>query len=282
MKVPLVFCQAADECRTMDRDTASRFLNVFNIHHTGHMHGVFPAHIGMRVRLTQKINATLGLVQEQKATIVDIVMHPSDDARYRLALPGTIFRPRFLPAGFWLQVDGFSACPIWEELLHLVSSSCTEDDSDTGPSMQSYRRRENARRAKGMFFLPAMETECNFKSTQKHLVKRIGFTLTHAFYLTATASQGQTLRTGVTIDCARIEGANGMSDDNWWLNLYVMFSRVTKMSDLLLLRPPPREILERGPPENVKNQLEIFEKRIAASSKKVEAAARRFGFDIPA
>ena len=73
-----------------------------------------------------------------------------------------------------------------------------------------------------------------------------------------------------------------MNDDNWWLNLYVMFSRVTKMSDLLLLRPPPREILERGPPENVKNQLEICEKRIAASIKNVEAAARRFGFDIPA
>ena len=71
-----------------------------------------------------------------------------------------------------------------------------------------------------------------------------------------------------------------MNDNNWWLNLYVMFSRVTKMSDLLLLRPPPREMLERGPPENVKQQLGIFEKRMAASIKRVEATARRFGFDI--
>ena len=54
------------------------------------------------------------------------------------------------------------------------------------------------------------------------------------------------------------------------------------MSDLLLLRPPPREMLERGPPENVKQQLGIFEKRMAASIKRVEATARRFGFDIPA
>ena len=73
-----------------------------------------------------------------------------------------------------------------------------------------------------------------------------------------------------------------MSDNNWWLNLYVMLSRVTKMSDLLLLRPPPREMLERGPPENVKQQLGIFEKRMAASIKRVEATARRFGFDIHA
>ena len=133
-----------------------------------------------------------------------------------------------------------------------------------------------------MFFLPAVEVECNFKSTQKHVVKRSGFTLTHAHYLTAIASQGQTLRGGVTIDCARLEGTTGMSDDNWWLNLYVMFSRVTKMSDLLLLRPPPREILERGPPENVKKQLGISEKRMATSTKRAEATARGFGFDIPA
>ena len=73
-----------------------------------------------------------------------------------------------------------------------------------------------------------------------------------------------------------------MSDNNWWLNLYVMFSRATQMSDLLLLRPPPRESLERGPPENVKKQLAIFEKRIATTTKRAEAAARRFGFDIPA
>lgn len=280
MKVPLVFCQAADECRPMDRDAASRFLNVFNIHHTGHMHGVFPAHFGMRVRLTQKINATLGLVQKQIATIVDIVMHPSDDGSYRSASPGTIFRPKFVPAGYWLIVEDFSFCPIWEELLPLVSSSFSEDAFDIAPNMQIYRRMEDVRLAKSMFSLPAIKTECNFKSKQKHLVKRIGFTLTHSFYLTATASQGQTLRTCVKIDCGRIDGANGMSDDNWWLNLYVMFSRVTKMSDLLLLRPPPREILGRGPPENVKKHLEIFEKRMAAPTQRIEATARRFGFDI--
>lgn len=35
-------------CGTMDPDLAGRFLNVFNIHHTGHMHGVFPVHLGTR------------------------------------------------------------------------------------------------------------------------------------------------------------------------------------------------------------------------------------------
>ena len=114
--VPLVFCQCFDECSTMSREAGARFLNQFNIHHTGHMHGIFPVHIGMRARLTQKINATLGLVQEQKVTIVDIVMHERDTIRYRQTRPGEIFRPTFLPAGFWLQINDFSESPIWEEV----------------------------------------------------------------------------------------------------------------------------------------------------------------------
>ena len=86
--------------------------------------------------------------------------------------------------------------------------------------------------------------------------------LTHANYLTTTASQGQTIRAAVTIDCARNEptGNRGTSDDDWWLNLYVMFSLATTMDDILLLRPPPRTLLERGPPAAVRDALRRFEK----------------------
>ena len=52
-----------------------------------------------------------------------------------------------------------------------------------------------------------------------------------------------------------------MDDDVWWLHLYVMISRVTRMSDMLILRPPPRELLERGPPANVRAQLQRFAER---------------------
>ena len=88
------------------------------------------------------------------------------------------------------------------------------------------------------------------RSSETHTVKRQGFALTHANFLTSTASQGQTIRTGATIDCARLppQGARGTQDSDWWLHLYVLFSRVTCMADMLLLRPPPRELLEAGPP----------------------------------
>ena len=60
----------------------------------------FVSHKGMRVRLTKKLNAAL--VQDQTATIVDYVFADSDKAGYHGTPAGTMFRPRYLPAGIWL------------------------------------------------------------------------------------------------------------------------------------------------------------------------------------
>ena len=84
----------------MDRETSALFLNVVNIHKTGNMHGIFTVHVGMRVRLTQKINATRGLVTEQKAIVVDVVVHANGKLRYSQARPSSIFRTEFLRVGF--------------------------------------------------------------------------------------------------------------------------------------------------------------------------------------
>ena len=80
--LPLVFLQAVDECNTNDRSAAQRLLNIPNMHCTGHIHGVLPAHVGMRERIAVKVNSMLGLVQEQRATIVDFVFKEEDRARY--------------------------------------------------------------------------------------------------------------------------------------------------------------------------------------------------------
>ena len=110
-----------------------------------------------------------------------------------------------------------------------------------------------------------------------------GFALTHANFLTSTASQGQTIRTGVTIDCARLppQGQRGTKDAEWWLHLYVMFSRVTCMEDMLLLRPPPRELLEAGLPAAVKAALEQFEGKIADSTTAAASLAESMGWTVP-
>ena len=107
--------------------------------------------------------------------------------------------------------------------------------------------------------------------------------LTHAHYLTTTASQGQTIRDAITIDCARIEvqGARGKGDDEWWLNLYVMFSRATKMEDMLLLRPPPRQLLERGPPASVRTALQRFDEIEVATIADAIRLSADFNISLP-
>ena len=132
--------------------------------------------------------------------------------------------------------------------------------------------------------MPLMEATFTWEaSSEAHSVKRYGFMLTHANYLTTTASQGQTIRAAVTIDCARNEpqGQRGTSDDAWWLNLYVMFSRVTRMQDMLLVRPPPRELLERGPPASVRDALKRFESTERGTVAKAVLLAQRFGITLP-
>ena len=132
--------------------------------------------------------------------------------------------------------------------------------------------------------MPLIEATFSWEvSSEPHSTQRFGCMLTHAHYLTTTASQGQTIRAAVTIDCARNEpqGQRGTTDDEWWLNLYVMFSRVTRMSDMLLLRPPPRTLLERGPPASVREALQRFEKTERDTVADAVLLAQRFGILLP-
>ena len=55
-------------------------------------------------------------------------------------------------------------------------------------------------------------------------VTRTGFPISHARAITSTACQGRTMRDGVIIDCGRHEaGSHKKEDDDWWLDLYVIF-----------------------------------------------------------
>ena len=67
------------------------------------------------------------------------------------------------------------------------------------------------------------------------------------------------MRDGVIIDCGRQEGGSyKKEDDDWWLDLYVMLSRATKLEDLLLLRAPDLDFFANGPPKTLRRQLAKF------------------------
>ena len=231
--------------------------------------------------------------QEQKARIVGFIFESEDRVRYAAAGAGDLFRPKRLPAVILLQVEGFADSPMRDEAIHFVTTEdeqrFIDDEMDDllhrgGTYAVTSRLRERDRRARGLLCLEPCEVQFSWRSTAAHSVTRIGFCLTHGAFFTSTAAQGQTLRAGVTIDCARLEpqGKIGMDEDAWWLHLYVMFSRATCMSDMLLLRPPPRRLLEKGPPPSVMKALAAFERKIGDSVAAAEALAAEFGFPLPA
>ena len=149
---------------------------------------------------------------------------------------------------------------------------------DGGPEDPKQRER-----ARGLLLYRPVQTEFTWRSSETHTVKRMGFPLTHERFLTSTASQGQTLRPGVTIDCARLEptGRSGASDDHWWLHLYVMLSRATCMDGMLLLRPPPRDLLERGPLATIRAALRSFEAKVVDSLEAARELAASMGIAVP-
>ena len=116
--------------------------------------------------------------------------------------------------------------------------------------------------AASLVFLTPTATLMPF-TWREYKVTRTGFPITHGMVRTSTACQGKTFDQGVVIDCARREtGAHPTSDGDWWLHLYVMVSRATSIHDLLLLRAPESDWLLRGPPENLRQRLQLFRARV--------------------
>ena len=50
---------------------------------------------------------------------------------------------------------------------------------------------------------------------------------------------------------------------------------------MLLVRPPPRELLERGPPASVRDALKRFESTERGTVAKAVLLAQRFGITLP-
>ena len=71
---------------------------------------------------------------------------------------------------------------------------------------------------------------------------------------TAMSSQGLTFPGGVVADLRR---NGGMTDDIWWLNVYVMLSRATRLDLLLLLGldAKVKALFEQGPPAYVRDKV---------------------------
>ena len=86
------------------------------------------------------------------------------------------------------------------------------------------------------------------------------------------------MRKGVIIDAGKREGGqNPTRDDNYWLHMYVMLSRATRLDDILLARAPDVDFLKQGPPSSLARALAMFAKRTDGCRRKAEKLAAELG-----
>ena len=84
---------------------------------------------------------------------------------------------------------------------------------------------------------------------------------------------------GVIIDCGRQDGrSKPKEDDDWWLDMYVMLSRATRLDDLLVLRALELKFFAKGPPKTLRTQLAKFASRSEVCRKEAAKIARELGF----
>ena len=84
---------------------------------------------------------------------------------------------------------------------------------------------------------------------------------------------------GVLIDCGRHESGTTVKEDgDWWLDIYVMLSRATRLTDLLLLRAPPVSFLLQGPPKDLQKRLKAFTSRASLCRATAQQLVGELGF----
>ena len=245
----------------MPRDLSAKLLNVSNPKNTGGMHGLLPVHVGMSLRLLSHLDLEQGLVKDAEGEVVHVVVNPADEGLVEAALAAG--KPhvylKHVPVGFWVKMKKFGGAPFGDILEAAV---------DGLPRSA----------AESLVFLEP-HTSAPFKF-RGHVVTRTGFPISHGRVMTSTACQGRTMHTGVVVDCGRhTDGATPKDNDDWWLDLYVMLSRATRLDDLLLIRPPPSDFLLRGPPAGMKQQVERFSARAESCRASAAALAAELGFD---
>jgi len=264
LHTPLFLLQAADHATPpLLKPSAAKLLNHYNPSETGGIHGIFAAHIGMQVRLTDALCKEKGLVKDAEGVLVRIEFDPRDEELANSAFQrgaaddGAPVYLRYMPLGLWLRMAKYDEAPFAEQL-----ASQTSMQADA---------------AQSLLFLSPTTTLMPF-TWREYKVTRSGFPVTHGMVRTSTACQGKTFEKGVLIDCARREsGQHVLEEDDWWLHLYVMLSRATSLEDILLVRAPEASWLLRGPPANLRQRLNVFRTRVDTCHSTAQALAQQLG-----
>ena len=112
-------------------------------------------------------------------------------------------------------------------------------------------------------------------------VRRRQVPLTSALNRTVQSSQSLTFRNGVVGDL----GNMNTDRDNYWLNIYVLLSRATRLQDILLFRCPPKDFFDAAPPpkylRDFLRMLNVQGGPIHSAREEADRLLSEFGWPLP-
>ena len=257
----LTYVQAIDIPRSvrMSDSEMIKALQVVNMTRTGNALGMLPLYVGQRVRLTAKLSAKYGIVQDAVGVVQEVVfderefrdplrnwhgdsLHPSRQAGFA--------RLRYLPSAVLVRFDEFA------------------HDFGLGEGVVVVQPRES----RWMFNSHFLDDEGS-RRLQEVSMKRIQFPLAPEAVRTAQTAQGMTFKRSVMF----LERPSNMGMDDYWFHVYVMLSRVRCIKDLLIFSLPQKSLFKRGPPAFIRTATERLESMSLDSRARCASARNELG-----
>ena len=180
--------------------------------------GMVALYVGMRVRLSATVKKVPLLVREVTGVVVNIHFYQREPQHLTGSHDPIVLK--YLPAGVYVRLD----------------------DAE----MQNIQLLPDA--PKGIICIPPVTAKWNFRKQNQSRgvgveMERKQIPLAPAPINTHYGLQGQTARKDMT---AWLTEPSEMSQGDYFLALYVMLSRPTKLDDLLTIDLPDRSVFEEG------------------------------------
>ena len=255
----LLYVQAVDVCRRQRLDAAEyrKALQVVNMTNTGKLLGMCPLFIGMRVRVGTKLSVKHQIMHDAPGTVVGIQFDSREDLSW--------------------QQSGSDACKRGNHLLRYLPQHVYVKFDDVNADLGFGEA--------GVLAVEPATASWKFKthdrwSGLRHQVE-LAMSRTQVPLCPEKIRTVQTAQ-GLSMDACRIycgqpshmKGSDAKEDD-YWIHLYVMLSRVRSARNVLLYQLPDRRFLGRGPPAWMRSGIQELEAKAEASRGSVLEAARR-------
>ena len=254
--------QAAHE---FSRADAMAVLKDLNMTRSGYMLGMCPLFIGMRVRITQQVEVPL-LVREVKGVIRNFQPHPREHCYWQHDGSSEPVLLRYLPAAIIVELDD-------KELRqHTFLKGFPPGYVAIPPQQQTWTWKQYVEVEEGG------RESCRTRAVTMDVTRR-QIPLAPQRINTQFGLQGITAQEGMIAYCykhAQLKPAD------YFLSVYVLLSRATKLKDLLLAGLPDRTwfataIRDPGLAELRKRIME-FEERAKQDAVKADALIASFGW----